>query len=70
MYFLVDERGSSLFLEPKPYEFCISCLFTLLNRDDLLYSKLRLLSVPALRLVQSGLLSLSACERLFISTDF
>ncbi len=66
MYFLVDERGSSLFLEPKPYEFCISCLFTLLNRDDPLYSKLCLLSVPELRLVQSGRLSLSAFDRLLI----
>lgn len=70
MYYLIYPDGTSLFTSSMPYDFCISCLITLLCRDDRLADELRLLSVPELRLVQSGLLSLSACDRLLIPSVF
>ena len=31
MFFLVLRDSSSLFIEPKPYDFCIHCLFLLID---------------------------------------
>ena len=54
MFFLVLRDGSSLFIEPKPYDFCIHCLFLLIDNPDPRFRGISLLSAPA------GCLSLSA----------
>lgn len=47
MFFLVMRDGSSLFIEPKPYDFCIHCLFLLIDNPEPRFRGIRLLSAPA-----------------------
>lgn len=58
MYYLILHDGSSLFIEPKPYDFCIHCLFLLIDNPDPRFRGIRLLSAP------SGCLSLLALPSL------
>lgn len=58
MYYLILHDGTSLFIEPKPYNFCIHCLFLLIDNPDPRFRGIRLLSAP------SGCLSLFALPAL------
>lgn len=58
MYYLILHDGSSLFIEPKPYDFCIHCLFLLIDNPEPRFRGIRLLSAP------SGCLSLLALPAL------
>lgn len=42
-YYIIDEKGNSIFELPYDFDFCIHCLLLLLNRD-IDTSKYRLLS--------------------------
>lgn len=58
MFFLVLLDGSSLFIESDPYDFCIHCLFLLIDNPDPRFRSIRLLSAPSVCLSVSALLSL------------
>lgn len=55
MYYLILRDGTSLFIEPKPYDFFIHCLFLLIDNPELRFRGIRLLSAPAVCLSLSAL---------------
>lgn len=55
MYYLILHDGTSLFIEPKPYDFCYHCLFLLIDNPDPRFRGIRLMSAPAMRISLSAL---------------
>lgn len=51
MYYILKNDGTSLFVQPYPFDFCMHCLMLLIDSDDVTLQNCRLMHFELVRQV-------------------